>query len=409
MAKDVPQFLHDADAHLDERMCELRVRSGLTGYGLFWILVEKMRLANGYRLDMKYKAGLATSIGITADELHSHVETFLDLGLLALESDEESEDEGRYLYAPSLRKRMEAFENSRERYRAAGKKGAELKRRYSDAEAMLKPGFSDGQLRVNQTQTQIQTQTQTKKEEGVQGEKPPDEPKPKRSRPTPPDCRDLPFSPELETAEIRAAWRKWLDVKRKCGHAYKAREAAEAAIAKLARMGPELALTALQNAIAGQWQGVHEPTPTRTAPQLFPTKREREQADRAAVLEGMKRRSAAEQKLEEMNHDGRGNFTAGGNGIRRLRPDGERRDGGGLAHVSAALANVLPVGAAGLAGAVERRGPAVGGQAGGAESGRAASRGDPPGIQAVDRANSGATRDGGTISSGVNQSGVDTK
>ncbi|WP_424766271.1 DUF4373 domain-containing protein [Paenibacillus sp. sgz302251] len=55
MAKDVYYFSHDANARHDPKILGMRSVYGAEGYGWFWILVEMMREADGYKLDMQGK------------------------------------------------------------------------------------------------------------------------------------------------------------------------------------------------------------------------------------------------------------------------------------------------------------------------------------------------------------------
>lgn len=144
--KDAFWFKHDSNAQHDERVMELRAEYGWEGYGIFWALVERMRDAPDYRLSMATLGGLATGMGIRKPLLVGIIDLACKHGLLALE------EEAGYFYAPSLRRRMEQWDEKKAVFSEAGKKGAERKKALKEeatlaaeakeVEATLKPPLS---------------------------------------------------------------------------------------------------------------------------------------------------------------------------------------------------------------------------------------------------------------------------
>jgi len=144
--KDAFWLRHDSNAQHDERILELRAEFGWEGYGLFWALVERMRDAQEYRLAMGTMGGLATSMGLLKPKMLAVVELCCTHGLFAME------EEGAYVYSPSLRRRMEEWDTKKAALAEAGKRGqaakqarkaeATLSEELSQAEATLKPPLS---------------------------------------------------------------------------------------------------------------------------------------------------------------------------------------------------------------------------------------------------------------------------
>lgn len=55
MSKDAYYFSHDANARNDERIISLRMMHGWEGYGIYWAIIEMLRDANAYELEMDCK------------------------------------------------------------------------------------------------------------------------------------------------------------------------------------------------------------------------------------------------------------------------------------------------------------------------------------------------------------------
>lgn len=55
MAKEALYFSHDSNAHRDPKIIAMRAVYGAEGYGWFWMLIEMMREADGYKLEMQSK------------------------------------------------------------------------------------------------------------------------------------------------------------------------------------------------------------------------------------------------------------------------------------------------------------------------------------------------------------------
>jgi len=134
--KDAYWFQHDSNAQHDERILELRSEYGWEGYGLFWALIEKMRDSPDYRLSMATLGGLAAGMGVLKPLLKGIIDLACQHGLFALEG------EAAYFYAPTLRRRMSAWDEKKAALSEAGKRGAERKKAKKE-QATLKPPLSD--------------------------------------------------------------------------------------------------------------------------------------------------------------------------------------------------------------------------------------------------------------------------
>jgi hypothetical protein len=95
-------FLHDSDAHADERIMELRASHGWAGYGIYWALIEIMRANNELQINIERIRALA--YGLNAEEalLRGVIEVGVQVGLF--------EQVDGFISSPALRRRIAAFE-----------------------------------------------------------------------------------------------------------------------------------------------------------------------------------------------------------------------------------------------------------------------------------------------------------
>lgn len=118
-------FSHDSNARNSKKLIRLRQRHGASGYGVYWMLIERLREEDGYTSDKDYEM-IAFDLRVDVELIRSVVE---DFGLF-----EVSED-GRYFHAPGLDERMELKDVRSD----AGKKGA-AKRWGKNADRMAQDG-----------------------------------------------------------------------------------------------------------------------------------------------------------------------------------------------------------------------------------------------------------------------------
>ena len=114
-------FPHDSNAHEDMRIIELRMDYGWEAYGLFWALLEVMRIADDYSISDNIKP-LAYKFQIKPDKLQAIIDRCLELKLLTKVDN--------MLYCKELNDRMIAVESKSANARKAAEK------RWSNANAM---------------------------------------------------------------------------------------------------------------------------------------------------------------------------------------------------------------------------------------------------------------------------------
>lgn len=135
MAQEDYWFRHDANALGDDKIEALVLRYGMAGYGMYWVIVETMRNKDGYHLPRKEYV-----IAALAKKTMSTPEQITDFLNVCIEDFELFEEDEEGVYSASLLRRMEAWEEKKQRYADAGRKGAEarLEHRLSNAKASPK-------------------------------------------------------------------------------------------------------------------------------------------------------------------------------------------------------------------------------------------------------------------------------
>ena len=114
-------FPHDCNAHEDMRIIELRMDYGWEAYGVFWAILEVMRLADNYTIPNNAKT-LAFKFQLDHNKLESIINRCLELKLLT--------EVDNMLHCKELNERMSAVESRS----ASAKKAAQ--KRWSNADAM---------------------------------------------------------------------------------------------------------------------------------------------------------------------------------------------------------------------------------------------------------------------------------
>ena len=90
-------FSHDSNARNSKKLIRLRQKHGASGYGVYWMLIERLRDEEGYTSDRDYEM-ISFDLRVDVEIIRSVVE---DFGLFELSED------GRYFHAPGLDERME--------------------------------------------------------------------------------------------------------------------------------------------------------------------------------------------------------------------------------------------------------------------------------------------------------------
>lgn len=114
-ATDDLAFLHDAHAHCDLKMIRFRQQAGWEGYGLFWMLIEHMRLQKDLALSWCDIETLSHAYGLEPLRLNALVKVAIEIGLF--DTDEEK------VWSESLIRRVEAWNGKSVVRSNAGRKG----------------------------------------------------------------------------------------------------------------------------------------------------------------------------------------------------------------------------------------------------------------------------------------------
>lgn len=113
MTKEAFYFSHDSNARNDERILAVRMRHGAEGYGIYFMILERLRESTDYMSVKDYNV-IAFDLRVSADKVKSVVE---DFNLFTTSED------GKHFYSESLLRRMERKDTvSKKRKEAAEKR-----------------------------------------------------------------------------------------------------------------------------------------------------------------------------------------------------------------------------------------------------------------------------------------------
>ena len=134
--KDAYYFSHDANAKDDPKCVVLIDELGMEGYGIYWMLVETLRSEADFKCPLRMLNGLARRYNTSVEKVKSVV-TRYDL----FDQDDE------WFWSESLMRRMEVYQERKQKLREAGRKGgiakASVKHRQSDGIASVNHRHSD--------------------------------------------------------------------------------------------------------------------------------------------------------------------------------------------------------------------------------------------------------------------------
>lgn len=108
-------FSHDSNARNDEKLLNLRMHKGAAGYGVYFMLLERLREDANYMSVRDYNI-LAFDLRVDSQLIKSVVE---DFGLFAFTED------GKYFYSESFNRRMKEKDEKKKLLSEAGKRGNE--------------------------------------------------------------------------------------------------------------------------------------------------------------------------------------------------------------------------------------------------------------------------------------------
>ena len=122
LIKTTNYFSHDSNARNDEKLVKVRMEHGAEGYGVYFMILERLREERGYMSAKDYNM-IGFDLRVDAALVKAVVE---DYGLFAFT------DDGKRFYSESFNNRMEAKDTLSQRRSEAGKKGNEKRWGKSD-------------------------------------------------------------------------------------------------------------------------------------------------------------------------------------------------------------------------------------------------------------------------------------
>lgn len=132
MSKEAYYFSHDSNARNDEKIIAVRMRHGAEGYGIYFMIIERLLESSNYMSVKDYNI-IAFDLRVDAKKVKEIVE---DFGLF-----EFSEDK-KHFFSPGLNNRVRQLDEMRKKLSEAGKKGAKTKQGVIRVEDTLKPPLS---------------------------------------------------------------------------------------------------------------------------------------------------------------------------------------------------------------------------------------------------------------------------
>ena len=105
-------LLHDANASSNFKIMMMIQKEGMKGYGIYWMILEFLRVQNGYKADVRILPVLARKMRVTVATLKRII---FDSGLFEVNDTTFS--------SPGLTRRMEPLEAKREANRELGRRG----------------------------------------------------------------------------------------------------------------------------------------------------------------------------------------------------------------------------------------------------------------------------------------------
>ena len=149
-------LLHDANASSNFKIMMMIQKEGMKGYGIYWMILEFLRVQNGYKADVRILPVLARKMRVTVATLKRII---FDSGLF--------EVNGTTFSSPGLTRRMGPLEAKREANREAGKHGGLAnQQRIRDAKAGNALA-TNKENKENKTAPSISPQGETVKNEEI--------------------------------------------------------------------------------------------------------------------------------------------------------------------------------------------------------------------------------------------------
>lgn len=137
-------FSHDSNARNSDKLMKVRMKLGAEGYGIFFMLIERLREEEGYKSTIDYDT-LAFDLRVDAEKVKQVVENY-DLFKFT--------EDGKYFYSDSFNERMEMMDVRAQQRKSKAKKAAEARwnkqsEDTSNAQASPKDCSSNAQALLN--------------------------------------------------------------------------------------------------------------------------------------------------------------------------------------------------------------------------------------------------------------------
>ena len=137
-------FSHDSNARNSDKLMKVRMKLGAEGYGIFFMLIERLREEEGYKSTIDYNT-LAFDLRVEPEKVKQVVE---DYDLFKFTED------GKYFYSDSFNERMEMMDVRAQQRKSKAKKAAEARwnkqsEDTSNAQALPKQCSSNAQALLN--------------------------------------------------------------------------------------------------------------------------------------------------------------------------------------------------------------------------------------------------------------------
>lgn len=156
MGKDTYYFSHDSNARNDIKIIRLRRALGMEGYGIYFALIEILREQESYQLSLESLTDIAFDLH-TSDEKVKSVVLYYDL--FTIQDD--------LFFSARLLRSMDEYNNRKQKYIDAGKKGGEasVKHRLSNAQALKESKVKESKVNTNQEVQLLSVSTAVEKTE----------------------------------------------------------------------------------------------------------------------------------------------------------------------------------------------------------------------------------------------------
>lgn len=162
MSKITSYFSHDSNARNDEKILAVRMRHGAEGYGIYFMLLERLRDESDYMIIKDYNL-LAFDFRVSSEKVKSVVE---DFGLFNFT------DDNKYIYSDSFLERMRKKDELSQKNSENGKRGAA--KRWNNGEIIANATKKDSPAIASLQNSIASKESKVKKESKVNTPLPPE-------------------------------------------------------------------------------------------------------------------------------------------------------------------------------------------------------------------------------------------